>query len=118
MAMNIKKLFASPESRSSVMLVGGILSLLGALVVAAFIWLRWDNELGVFLSPRGWAGIIIVSLGTTVLAVGTGIWALHQINSLSGPSSVKCTIAALIDAVALAILMAFVMVAYFLKVSV
>ncbi len=117
MAMNIKKLFASPESRSSVMLVGGILSLLGALVVATVIWQRW-YELGVHLGTKSLPAVIIVSLGTTVLAVGTGIWALREINSLSGPSSVKCTIAALINAVALAILMAFVMVAYFLKCSI
>ena len=114
MAMNIKKLFASPESRSSVMLVGGILSLLGSLVLATFVWLRW-GELGVVLGPRGWLGLAIVSSGTIVLALGTGIWALREINSLTGPSSVKCTIAFLLDAVALAILMAFMMVAYFLN---
>ncbi len=114
MAMNIKKLFASPESRSSLMLIGGILSLLGSLVVATFVWRRW-GELGVLLGPRGWIGLAIISIGTIVLALATGIWALHQINSLTGPSAVKCTIASLLNALALAILMAFVMVAYFLS---
>jgi len=116
MAIDIKKSFTSPESSSSLMLLGGVLSLLGSLVVAAFVWWRW-GELGVIIGPRGWIGLAIVSIGTIILALATGIWALREINSLSGPSSVKCTIAALIDAVAMAILMAFVMVAYFLKSS-
>ena len=116
MAIDIKESFTSPESSSSLMLIGGVLSVLGSLAVAAFVWRRW-TELGVLLGLRGWAGIIIVSIVTTVLATGTGIWALHQINSLTGPSAVKCTIAYLLDALALAILMAFVMVAYFLKLA-
>ncbi len=114
MAIDIKKSFTSPESSSSLMLLGGILSLLGSLVVATFIWWRWD-ELGLLIGPTGWIGLAIVSIGTIILALATGLWALHQINSLSGPSSVKCTIACLLDALALAILMAFVMVAYFLR---
>ena len=116
MAIDIKKSFTSPESSSSLMLLGGILSLLGSLVVAAFIWWRWD-ELGVIIGPRGWIGVAIVSIATIVLALATGIWALHQINSLTGPSAVKCTIASLLDALALAILMAFLMVAFFLKLA-
>ena len=114
MAMNIKKLFATPESRSSLMLIGGILSLLGSLVVATFVWRRW-GELGVIIGSRGWIGVAIISIATIVLAVATGIWALHQINSLTGPRSIKCTIASLLNALALAILMAFLMVAYFLR---
>ncbi len=113
MAMNIKKLFASPESSSSLMLIGGILSLLGSLVVATVVWLRW-GEVGVIIGPRTRIGLVIVSIATIVLAVATGIWALRQINSLTGPSAVKCTIASLLNALALAILMAFLMVAYFL----
>ncbi len=112
MAMNIKKLFASPESRSSVMLVGGILSLLGSLAVAVFVWSRW-GELGVVIGPNGWIGIVIVSVGTVALAVASGIWALRKINNLSGSDSVKCTIGCVLDALALAVLMAFVMVAYY-----
>ena len=117
MAMNTKKLFATPESRCFLMLIGGVLSLLGSLVVAAFIWRRW-GEHGVILGPRGWASVVIVSLGTAALAAAGGIWALRQINSLTGPTAVKCTVACLLDAVALAILMAFVIVAYYLKVAV
>ena len=101
----------------TLMIVAGILSLLGSLVVAAFVWRRW-GELGVMLGPRGWASVIIVSIGATALAVGSGIWALREINSLSGPSSVKSIIACLLDAVALAILMAFVIVAYFLRLAI
>ena len=114
MAMNIKKLFASPESSSSLMIVAGILSLLGSLAVAVFVCLRW-NELGVIIGPNGWIGIVIVSVGTVALAVASSIWALRQINNLSGSDSVKCTIGCVLDALALAVLMAFVMVAYFLS---
>ena len=117
MAMNIKKLFATPESRCSLMLLGSVLSLLGSLAVATVIWQRW-SEIGVRLGTRSLPTVIIVSIITTVLAVGTGIWALRQINSLTGPTAVKCAIAYLLDAVALAILMAFLIVAYFLNVSV
>lgn len=117
MAMNIKKLFASPESSCSLMLIAGVLSLLGSLTVAVVIWKRW-GDIGVLLGPRAWAGVVIVSLVTIVLAAASGIWALRQINSLTGPTAVKCTIACLIDAVALAILMAFLITAFYLNVSV
>ena len=116
MAMNIKSLFATPESRTSLMLISGILSLLGSLAVAIVIWQRW-NETGVQLGPKRFSGVIIVSIVTTALAAASGIWALREVDSLTGPSSVKCSIAVLFDALALAILMAFVIVAYFLKVA-
>ncbi len=114
MAMNIKKLFATPESRCSLMLIGAVLSLLGSLVVAAFIWRRW-GELGVLIGPTGWTSVVIVSLLTTALAAASGIWALREIPSLTGPTAVKCAVACLLDAVAMAILMAFVIVAFYLK---
>ncbi len=114
MAMNIKKLFATLESRCSLVLVASILSLLGSLVIAAFVWRRWD-ELGVIVGPKGWAAIVIISVGTVVLTAVSGIWALREINTLSGSNSVKCTIGCVLDALALAVLMAFVMVAYFLR---
>ena len=114
MAMNIKKLFATLESRCSLVLVAGILSLLGSLVIAAFVWCRW-TILGVIVGPRGWTGIVIISISTTALAAASGIWALRKINSLSGSNSVKCTIGCVLDALALAVLMAFVTAAYFLS---
>ena len=112
MAMNIKKLSASPESSSSLMIVAGVLSLLGSLVVAVFVWRRW-NELGVQIGTNGWIAIAINSVGTVALAVASGIWALRKINSLSGSDSVKCIIGFMLDALALAVFMAFVMVAYY-----
>ena len=96
------------------MLISGIIALLGSLAIAAFVWRRWD-ELGVTIGPRGWPAVIIISLVTTVLAVASGSWALYKINSLTGPSATKCTVACLIDALALAILMAFLLVAYYQK---
>ncbi len=113
--MNIKKSFTSPESASSLMILGGILSLLGALLVAVIIWQRWD-EIGVHLGPSSLPVVIIGSIGTVLLAVASGIWGLYKINSLTGPSSVKCIVACLLNALALAVLMAFVIVAYFLNV--
>ena len=60
--------------------------------------------------------VIIGSTVAIVLAVASGIWGLYKINSLTGPSSVKCIVACLLNALALAVLMAFVIVAYFLNV--
>ncbi len=97
------------------MILGGILSLLGALLVAVIIWQRWD-ETGVHLGPISLPIVIIGSIATIVLAVASGIWGLCKINSLTGPSSVKCIVACLLDAIALAILMAFVIVAFLLNV--
>ena len=117
MAKWTKKSSISTESSTSMMLIGGITSLLGSLVVAALIWQRWD-DIGVHLGPKSLPAVIIGSLVTTILAVASGSWALYKINSLTGPTAVKCIIACLIDALALAILIAFLMVVYHLKVIV
>ena len=93
------------------MLIGGIAALLGSLAVAAFVWRRWD-ELGVLIGPRGWKALIPISLVAAALAVASGSWALYKINSLTGSTAVKCIVACLLDALALAILVAFVIVTY------
>ena len=118
MARRTKKPPISPESSTSMMLIGSIIALLGSLAVAAIIWQRW-GDIGVHLGrTRSLPAVIIGSLVTVILAVASGSWALYKINSLTGPTAVKCTIACLIDALALAILIAFLMVIYHLKVIV
>lgn len=114
MARKTQKMSISPETSTSLMLVGGILSLLGALVIAIFVWKRWD-ELGVVIGPRGWVGIIIASLVTAALAIASSSWGLYKINSLTGPNGTKCTVATIISAIALAIVLAFVIVTYYLR---
>ena len=114
MAMGIKKLFATDESRSNVMLISGIVSLLAALAVAVAIWQQWD-EAGVMLGPRRLIGVIVCSVIGVLLACSTGIWALLAVNKLEGRNALKCTLGYLLDALALAIILAFVIIAYFLK---
>ncbi len=116
MPKGIKKLLAEPESRCSVMVVCAGLAVLASLVLAGFIWWRWD-DLGVLIGPNGWIGIAVMSLVVTVLACGSGIWALREINKLSGRNSLKCTVCYLLDALALAILLAFVIAAFFLRIG-
>ena len=103
MAKGIKKLLAEPESRCSVMVVCAGVAVLASLVVAGFIWLRWD-EGDVIIGPNGWLGIGLASLVITVLACGSSIWALREMNKLRGSNSLKCIVCCLLDALALAIL--------------
>ena len=119
MAKGIKKLLADPESRCSVMVACAGLAVLVSLIAAGFIWLRWDEveDLGIRIGPNGWIGIALASLIVTILACGSGIWALREINKLTGRNSLKCTICCLLDALALAILVAFVIAAHSLKVG-
>ena len=114
MAMSIKKLFATAESRSRVMLISGLISLLAALAVAVAVWQSW-SDIGVLLGPRRLIGVIVCSVVGILLAGSTGIWALIAVNQLSGPNALKCTIGYLLDALALAIIAAFVIVAFFLR---
>ncbi len=116
MAKSIKKLLAEPEYRCSVMVVCAAAAVLSSLAVAGFVWWRWD-DLGVVIGPNGWLGIAVASLVTVVLACGSGIWALREMNKLRGRNSLKCTVCCLLDALALAILMAFVIVAQSLKID-
>ena len=111
MARRTQKPSINPELSTSIMLIGGIIALLGSLAVAAVIWQRWD-DLGVHLGPRSLPAVIISSLVTVILAVASGSWALYKINSLTGSTAVKCIVACLLDALALAILVAFVIVTY------
>ena len=114
MAMSIKKLFATAESRSSVMLISGIVSLLAALAVAVAVWQEW-SDVGVLLGPKRLVGVIVCSVVGILLAGSTGIWALIAVNRLSGRNALKCTIGCLLDALALAIIVAFFIVAFSLK---
>ena len=114
MAMGIKKLFATAESRSSIMLISGIVSLLAALAVAVAVWQRWDDT-GVVLGTRRIVGIVICSVVGLLLAGSTGIWALLTVNKLEGRNATKCTAGYLLDALALAIIIAFVIIAYYLR---
>ena len=112
--MGIKKLFATAESRSSIMLISGIVSLLAALAMAVAVWQRWD-ETGVRLGPKSLIGVIVCSVVGVLLAGSTGIWALLTVNKLEGRNATKCTAGYLLDALALAIIIAFVIIAYYLR---
>ncbi len=110
MAMNIKKLFATDKSRSGAMLLGGVLSFIGALLVAGFVWQRW-GELGVMIGPNGWVGLIVVSLLSFALAAAVGIGALIHVDKLEGSSAFKCIVGFLLSALAAALLIAFLLIA-------
>ena len=114
MAISIKNLFATAESRSSVMFISGIVSLLAALAVAVAVWQAW-SDVGVLLGPKRLAGVVVCSVVGILLAGGTGIWALIAVDKLSGRDALKCTLGYLLDALALAIIIAFVIVAFSLK---
>ena len=114
MAMGIKKLFATDESRSTVMLISGAVSLLAALAVAVAVWQSW-KDIGVLLGPRRTAGVIICSVIGVLLAGSSGIWALTAINRLTGRNALKCVLGYLLDASALAIIVAFVIIIYYLR---
>ena len=116
MAMNIKKLLATDESRSTVIFAGGAASLLAALAVAGAIWQAW-GEIGIIMGPRRSAGVMLCALVGILLSVGTGIWALTMVNRLSGSSAVKCILGYLLDASALAIIGTFLVILYYLRAS-
>ena len=112
--MGIKKWFATDESRSTVMLISGILSLLAALAVAVAVWQAWE-DIGVLMGQRRTAGVIICSVVGVLLATSTGIWALTVVNRLTGRNALKCVLGYLLDASALAIIGAFVIIVYYLR---
>ena len=114
MFTGIKKLFATDESRSSVMFVSGVLSLLAALAVAAAIWQRW-SDVGVLLGPRSFPAVVLGSVVGILLACSSGIWALTFVNRLSGHNAIKCILGYLLGALALAIIGAFLVIAVSLK---
>ena len=114
MAMGIKKWFATDESRSTVMLISGILSLLAALAMAVAIWQRWYDT-GILLGLRSLIGVIVCSVVGVLLAASTGIWALTMVNRLTGRNALKCVLGYLLDASALAIIGAFVIIVYYLR---
>ena len=114
MATRIKKLFATDESRSNVMFVSGIISLLAALAVAAAIWQAW-SDVGVRMGPRRFPAVVIGSVIGILLACSSGIWALTAVNRLTGNNALKCVLGYLLDALALAIIGAFVVIAVSLK---
>ena len=111
MAMNIKKLFATDASRSSAMLLGGVLSLAAAALIAGFVWRRW-GELGVRIGPNGWIALIVVSLLSFALAAAVGIGALIHVNKLEGSSAFKCIVGFLLSAVAVGLLIGFLLIAH------
>ena len=114
MAIGIKKLFATDESRTTVMLFSGIVSLLAALAVAGAVWQAWGS-VGVILGTGRIIGIVICSVIGVLLAGSTGIWALTAINRLTGRNALKCVLGYLLDALALAIIGAFVIIVYYLR---
>ena len=113
MAMSIKKLFATDGSRSTVMLVCGVLSLLAALAVAAMVWTAW-REVGVEMGPNRTLAVAVGSIVGVLLAGGTGIWALTAVNRLSGPDATKCIAGYVLNAIALAIIGAFALINFYL----
>ena len=114
MAINIKKIFASDESRSTIMFFSGVLSLLAASAVAVAVWQVWV-DIGVMLGPRRRAGVVICSIIGVLLACSSAIWALTVVNRLTGRNLLKCVLGYLLDAVALAVILAFVIIAYYLR---
>ena len=114
MAKIIKKLFATDESRSTVMLISGLVSLLAALAVAVAVWQKWEDT-GVTLGPRRFPAVVACSIFGILLACSSGIWALVSVNRLSGPNAVKCILGYLMDALALGIIAAFVIIAHYLR---
>jgi len=116
MAMNIKKLLATDESRSTVIFAGGAVSLLAALAVAGAVWQAW-GEIGIIMGPRRSVGVWICSLVGILVAASTGIWALTMVNRLSGSSAVKCILGYLLDASALAIIGTFLIILRNLRAS-
>lgn len=117
MAINIKKFFATAESRSMVMLASGVLSLLAAVAVAVVIWQRWF-DIGVVLRTKAFILVATGSAFVFIVAGTTGIWALTAINKLDGPNAVKFTVGYIMDAVALAVVIAFLMIAVFLRATI
>lgn len=116
MAAFIKKLMATPESRSTLMLTGGILVFLDALGVAVLVMTHWKDT-GVIMG-RSLPVALVASAGGIALATACGIWSLAAVNRFEGKSSTKCTIGYLLDAAALAILGAFLLIIMSLRVSV
>ncbi len=114
MATGIKKLFATDESRSMVMLISGAVSLLAALAVAVAVWQSWE-DIGILLGPRRTVGVIICSVVGVLLAGSSGIWALTAVNRLTGRNALKCVLGYLLDASALAIILAFAIITIKLK---
>ena len=117
MAIDIKKLFATDESRTTVMLVGGIVSLLAALAVAVAVWQEWGS-FGVVLGPKRFAGVVICSIIGILLAASSGIWALTAVDRLAGRNALKCVMGYLLDALALAIIVAFAIIIHYLRAAV
>ena len=117
MPINLRKLFRNPESSSLVMLICGLLSVLASLAVAVVVWQRWDAGLGINLGPKALLAVIILSSLGLLLALASGIWALQSVEKLTGSNGLKCTIAYLLDAVAVAVLIGFIIVTFFLRVG-
>ena len=112
--MSIKKLFATDESRTTVMFACGVVSFLAALAVAWVVSRSW-KDIGVLMGPRSMAGFIICSIVGVLLAGSSGIWSLTVVNRLTGRNALKCVLGYLLDASALAIIVAFVIIFHYLK---
>ena len=96
------------------MLIGGFVSLLAALAVAVAVWQAWGS-VGIILGPRRTIGVVVCSIIGGLLAISAGIWALTAVNRLSGSNATKCILGYLMDALALAIIGAFVIIIYYLR---
>jgi len=116
MAMNVKQLLTTPDSATSLMLICGVLSLLASLAVAAVIWMHW-NDLGVLLGPKSLLVVIPFSVVGISLAAISGLWALLSVEKFTGSNSTKCAAGFLLNALAMAIFGAFLIIAFLLKVS-
>ena len=113
MAMSIKKLSTTDGSRSTVMLVCGVISFLIALAVAVMAWTVW-HEVGVEMGPTRTLAVTVGSIVGVLLAGGTGIWALTAVNRFSGRDAIKCIAGYVLNAIALAIIGAFAIIIFYL----
>lgn len=113
MARVNRQLFATDESRSTVILVSGSVSLLAALAAAAAVWQAW-GDIGVVMGPNRTLAITVCEILGTLLAVSTGIWAVVLVNRLTGRNALKCVLGYFLDAVALAIIGACVLIVFYL----
>ena len=108
MADLIKKFLGTPEKRASLMLLAGIMSFAAALLVAVTVLLYWQ-EAGLVMGRSLIVVVVVAALGI-VLAMAAGIWSLSAINRFEGSNALKCTVGYLLDAGALAVIGAFLLI--------
>lgn len=108
MADLIKKFLGTADKRASLMLLGGILSFAAALLVALAVLTHWVP--GGVKMGRMLPITLLIAGGGIVVAMADGIWSLSAINRFEGSNALKCTVGYLLDAGALAVIGAFLVI--------